>query len=159
MTSISYWDLTKFPYFAETTETRDRGVKSRPKDRVTLRITLIPSKFPSSCWKNIRTCNGEQVCTLHPLSVAAILLVQSSSIIRLVPESCSRSKFSFGFPPMCTELAGISFNLLWTRKKKTRPGTSSTLGNWPTVFWMQYFDCIAARPAQPSQSEPPGHRT
>jgi hypothetical protein len=24
---------------------------------------------------------------------------------------------------------------------------------------MQYFDCIAARPAQPSQSEPPGHRT
>ncbi len=35
--SISYWDLIKFPYFADTTETGDRGVK----ERVTLWLTLM----------------------------------------------------------------------------------------------------------------------
>ncbi len=38
--SISYQDLIKFPYFADTTEKGDRG-ESRPKDRVTLPISLV----------------------------------------------------------------------------------------------------------------------
>jgi len=46
--SISYWDLIKCSYFADTTERGDRGVKGGPKtgwrqgeDRVSLWITLI----------------------------------------------------------------------------------------------------------------------
>jgi hypothetical protein len=39
--SISYCDLIKCPYFADTTERGDRGGERRPKDRVTLPITLL----------------------------------------------------------------------------------------------------------------------
>jgi hypothetical protein len=46
--SISYWDLTKFPYFVDTTEREgDRGwneAQREGKDRVTLRITLISTQ-------------------------------------------------------------------------------------------------------------------
>jgi hypothetical protein len=38
--SISYWDLIKFPYFADTSERWDGGGESRPKDKVTLQIAL-----------------------------------------------------------------------------------------------------------------------
>jgi hypothetical protein len=43
--SISYWDLLKSLYFADTTERGDRGWKEAQRqgeDRVTLWITLIP---------------------------------------------------------------------------------------------------------------------
>jgi hypothetical protein len=39
--SISYWDLIKFPYYADTTERRDRGWKQAQRegeDTVALRI-------------------------------------------------------------------------------------------------------------------------
>jgi hypothetical protein len=42
--SISYWDLVKCLYFADTTEREDRGWKEAQRqgeDRVTLRITLL----------------------------------------------------------------------------------------------------------------------
>ncbi len=42
--SISYWDLIKFPYFADTTERGDKGVKGAQRegeDKVTLQITLL----------------------------------------------------------------------------------------------------------------------
>ncbi len=41
--SISYQDLIKIPYSADTTEKGDRGER-RPKDGVTLRISLL------FCW-------------------------------------------------------------------------------------------------------------
>jgi hypothetical protein len=44
--SISYWDLIKYPYFADTTERGDRGWKEAQRqgeDRVNLRITLMNS--------------------------------------------------------------------------------------------------------------------
>jgi hypothetical protein len=37
---ISYQDLIKFYYFADTTKRRDKG-EMRPKDRVALWITLL----------------------------------------------------------------------------------------------------------------------
>ncbi len=43
--SISYWDLIKCLYFADTTERGDREGERRPKDMVTLRITLISLQF------------------------------------------------------------------------------------------------------------------
>ncbi len=49
---ISYWDLIKCPYFADTTERRDRGWKEsqrKGEDRVTLRITRISEELRS--WK------------------------------------------------------------------------------------------------------------
>jgi len=45
--SISYWDLIKCPYFADTTERGDGGWKeaqTQGEDRVTLRITLLLRK-------------------------------------------------------------------------------------------------------------------
>ncbi len=42
--SISYWDLIKCPYFADTTERGDRGwkeVQRQGEDKVTLQITLL----------------------------------------------------------------------------------------------------------------------
>jgi hypothetical protein len=42
--SISYWDLIRFPYFADTTKRAVRGWKrgwSQGEDRVTLRISLV----------------------------------------------------------------------------------------------------------------------
>jgi hypothetical protein len=41
---ISYWDLIKFPYFADTAEKRDRGWKPAQRQgegRVTLEITVL----------------------------------------------------------------------------------------------------------------------
>jgi hypothetical protein len=58
--SISYWDLVKFLYFADTTESEGIGGERRPKDRVTFWISLICSfsfgltlwgmLLPWTCW-------------------------------------------------------------------------------------------------------------
>ncbi len=56
--SISYWDLLKCLYFADTTEWGDRGWKEgqrQGEDRVTLHITLIShvqiSRFLGEIWQ------------------------------------------------------------------------------------------------------------
>jgi hypothetical protein len=42
--SISYGDIIKFLYFATITESEDSGGESRPKDSMTLPITLWSQK-------------------------------------------------------------------------------------------------------------------
>jgi hypothetical protein len=63
--SISYWDLIKIPYFADTTERGDRWWKEAQRqgeDRVTLEITLMPQvNVPSrDIKKNVARVYGGQ---------------------------------------------------------------------------------------------------
>jgi hypothetical protein len=59
--SISYWDLIKFPYFADTTERGDKGWKEAQiqgeENRVTLRITLICAEGLVACYIHTSTPN------------------------------------------------------------------------------------------------------
>jgi hypothetical protein len=47
--SISYPDLIKFPYFADLPAKEGMGVERRPKNRVTLRRTLLNPPLGSNC--------------------------------------------------------------------------------------------------------------
>jgi hypothetical protein len=48
--NISYWDLVKFHYFADTTEREEIVDEGEGEDRVTLRITLLGSWFFFFFW-------------------------------------------------------------------------------------------------------------